>query len=219
MIHINLLPVKKTSAGGAGQQQAIIMAAILLVTLLINFWGYRSKANQEDDLARKITKTENDLKELDKVIGEVKDINQRKEDLKKKLAVLDSLKANRSGPVKVLDAMQSSLPKKVWLGAISEKGGAMQVDGSAFSHDDLAEFMSGLENVVDTPKGIGKVVEQGNSGKPTRVELADGNVADFPNPAVKHFFTNIQLKGATEKPQANFKIVSFQLTCSANYSA
>lgn len=195
------------------------MVALVLVAGLVNYVGYSRRASAEQQALDQVNHTKAEIANLDKVIGEVNDITKRKKELEEKLAVLTNLKRNRSGPVKLLDAVQTALPKKVWLMNMSEAGGAMAFAGTAFSHDDLAEFMSSLENVVNTPLGLGRTVEGGVAGKNSRVELSDGKVQEFPLADVHHFFNNIQLKGANETNNGSYKIVNFNLTCSANYSA
>ncbi len=106
----------------------------------------------------------------------------------------------------------------MWLLDASESGGAMLLSGKAFSHDDLAEFMSSLQNVVNTPQGIGKVVESSSAGI-SRVELPDGTVKEFKVSDVSFFFTNVALKTATEATEQGFKVVNFSLSLSASYSA
>ena len=218
MIHINLLPVGKTKKQEAGRQQLVGLVLVLIVAMAGNYLGYSRREDTRQKKAQRVAQTKQDIAQLDKVIGEVKDITQRTKDLEDKMAVLNNLKKNRSGPVKVLDAIQTALPKKVWLLDASEAGGAMTLNGRAFSHDDLAEFMSSLQNVVNTPLGIGKVIESNTAGV-SRVETGDGKMVDFKVNEVTFFFTNVALKGATEATEQGYPIVNFTLTLSASYSA
>ena len=220
MIRINLLPVKASRKAEAGRQQLILFAAAVLLALGANAYAWNLRSSEQERLSAQVAKTKQQIAELDKAIAEVKDINKKEEELKTKLAALDSLKAGRAGPVKVLDAMQTAVPKKVWLTGITETGGAMKIDGSALTQDDLAEFMTALQNVVDTPQGIGRLVAGDSSAKESRVELAtDGKIQNFLPTQVKPFFTNLQLTGDVAEDKAGVKTVKFSLTLSANYSA
>jgi type IV pilus assembly protein PilN len=219
MIHINLLPVKATRKQEASRQQLVLFAVVLALAIGGNYWGYAQRASVEDTMRRRVQSTQSEISQLDKVIGEVKDITQRKEDLKKKMDILTNLKKNRSGPVKVLDAVQDAVPKKVWLLDFGSSGSSMSFQGKALSHDDLAEFMRDLQNVVDTPKGIGRVVEGGESSKEARVEMEDGSVQEYSVSEITHFFSGIQLQRDSEEEQAGVKIVSFSLSCTANFAA
>lgn len=215
MIRINLLPVKAKKSQAAGRQQLVGFAMVLLIAVAGNYWFYSMREDEATAAQAQVDKTKADIAQLEKVIGEVKDITTRKKDLEEKLNVLNNLKKNRSGPVKVLDAMQTAIPKKVALLTMVETNGAMALTGTAASHDDLAEFMTALENVVYTPRGIGRVVTGEGGSKTSRVELAvDGKVEEFNTSEVVPFFSNVQLTSGTESagPTPGTKVVNFAIT-------
>jgi len=214
MIRINLLPVKTSRKQEAGRQQLILFVLAIAVTLGGNAYAWQVRSAEQSRLQAQVNRTQAQIKELDKVIAEVKDINSKETELNTKLDALKTLKKNRAGPVKVLDALQSAVPKKVWLAKLSEKGGAMELSGKAISQDDLAEFMSALQNIVDTPDGIGRLVAGDNGGE-SRVEVSTGKIESFKVDKVTPFFTNVQLKADKEAGG----LVDFSLSLSANYSA
>jgi type IV pilus assembly protein PilN len=214
MIRINLLPVKTSRKQEAGRQQLILFVLAVVVALGGNGYAWQVRSSEEARLQAQVAKTKAQIAVLDKVIAEVKDINAKETELNTKLDALKTLKAGRAGPVKVLDALQTAVPPKVWLTKLDEKGGAMSLDGSALTQDDLAGFMSALQNIVDTPDGIGRLVAGDNGGE-SRVEITGGKIESFKVDKVTPFFTNVQLKA--DKEAGN--LVSFSLTLSANYSA
>lgn len=220
MIHINLLPVKATRKQEAGRQQIILFAVALVVAIAGNVYAWQMRQSEEDKLKAQVQHTQDQIKELDKIISEVKDINSKEQELKTKLEALNTLKAHRAGPVKILDALQTAMPKKVWLSGAAEAGGAMKLDGTALTQDDLAEFMSALQNVVDTPQGIGRLVVSDNSSKVSRVELSNqpGKIVEFKPDQVTPFFSNVQLTSDKDSGEP-LHAVQFSLTLAANYSA
>jgi type IV pilus assembly protein PilN len=112
----------------------------------------------------------------------------------------------------------------VWLTKFEEKQNAVVLDGRAASVDDVSEFMRGLQNMVWTPQGMGRLVEQKRDTGTSRVELlsAEGAIQDFPTKEVSNFFSNIQLKKAEQKDQKDAsgttKLVDFELNLSSNYT-
>jgi hypothetical protein len=89
----------------------------------------------------------------------------------------------------------------------------------ALSQDDLAEFMTALQNVVDTPQGIGRLVA-GDNAKESRVELAtEGKVVNLVPSQVTPFFTNVKLGQDIQGDSSGAKTVKFSLSLAANYSA
>jgi type IV pilus assembly protein PilN len=223
MIRINLLPVRAVKKREMGRQVLVLFAVLLVGASLGNYLWYSNRANELTNQRRAVAQTRAKIAELEKVIGEVANINARKAEVEKKLAVLDSLRKGRNGPVRMLDALASATPKKVWLKSFSETSNAVAIDGSAISHDEVAEFMRGLNGVVWTPKGMGRLVDQRRDSKTSRVELltAEATVEEFPVAEVTPFFTNIDLTNATQSraPQPGSQpMVDFKITLQSNYS-
>jgi type IV pilus assembly protein PilN len=223
MIRINLLPVRAVKKREMGRQVLVLFAVVLLGAAVGNYFWY---ADRDGELTRQrqgITQTRAKIAELEKVIGEVANINARKAEVEKKLAVLDSLRKGRNGPVRMLDALASAMPKKVWIKTFSETSNAVSIDGSAVSHDEVAEFMRGLNGVVWTPKGMGRLVDQRRDSKTSRVGLltSEATVEEFPAAEVTPFFTDIDLTNAMQnrasQPGAQ-PLVDFKITLQANYS-
>jgi type IV pilus assembly protein PilN len=223
MIRINLLPVRAKATKNQGQQILALFVVVLLGAGVGNyFWYAESDAVLQKDTAA-LNATRARVAELDKTIGEVKNINARKTEVQKKLAVLDELRKGRSGPVRLLDALATSLPKKAWLGTFAEERGSVKLSGSAISHDDVAELMRNLNSVVWTPKGIGRLVEQRREAKTSRVELVSAEVAieEFPVGEIKPFFTNVELKNTQQQGVSgtnSVPTVSFEITLTSNYA-
>ena len=228
MIRINLLPVRAVKKREAGRQVLVLFAAILIAAMVGNYMWMDSRDKERIRNQERITQLNNRIKDLEKVIGEVNNINKRKKEVEDKLKILDDLRKGRSGPVRMMDALATATPKKVWLGDFNEDGGKVTVQGYALSHDDVAEMMRSLSSVVWTPKGMGRLVEQQKKdAKTSRVELLvnDGGIEDFPVGDVANFFTNIELKKADLKDakldnnaQGSSKLVDFQIQLNSNYA-
>ncbi len=224
MIRINLLPVRQVKKREIGRQILVLFALVLVGALLGNYLWYDALESNRKSQADEISKTKQKIAELEKVIGEVNNINARKKELEDKLKVLGELRKGRSGPVRMMDALAQATPKQVWVNSFDEKGNAVKLKGSAFSHEDVAEFMRGLSQVVWTPKGMGRVVEQRRDAKTTRVELLgpDGTLEDFTSGDVGAFFTGVELKNATQKASksadGSSKTVEFEMSLTANYT-
>ncbi|MCP3105095.1 PilN domain-containing protein [Myxococcus sp. K15C18031901] len=223
MIRINLLPVRKVQTQQKGRKVLILFALALLIAGGANYSWYADRAKEYETNANAIENTRTEIAKLEKVIGEVRNINARKTEVEKKLAVLDSLRKGRNGPVRMMDALASAVPKKVWVKAFSEVNSGVAIDGSAVSHDEVAEFMRGLNGVVWTPKGMGRLVDQRREAKTSRVELltAEATIEEFPSVQITPFFTNIDLNSAVQtKPTAAGmpSLVDFKITLTANYA-
>jgi type IV pilus assembly protein PilN len=227
MIRINLLPVRAVKKREVGRQLLVLGAGALLITLVLNGVWYESRAAEERRNAEAISRTRQAIADLEKVIGEVNNINKRKKEVEDKLKILNDLRKSRSGPVRLLDALSQATPKKVWIKEFDEKANTVKLTGTAISHDDVAEFMRSLTNVVWTPKGMGRLVEQKRDAKTSRVELiaGEGAIEDFAINDIGSFFNDIDLKKAEQREvkadsarQINTKVVDFEIQLRANYA-
>jgi type IV pilus assembly protein PilN len=145
MVRINLLPVRVSKKKEAGRQQLVIFAVVLVAGLLGNYLWAASRASDLKAREAKLARTREDIAQLERIIGEVKNIKDSQQELQKKLDVLDKLKQGRSGPVRMLDELATVTPRQLWLSKMDEKAGAMSFSGSATSIDDVSEFMTRLK--------------------------------------------------------------------------
>ncbi|MFT3706784.1 MAG: PilN domain-containing protein [Archangium sp.] len=218
MIRINLLPVRQVQKREQGRQFLVLMIGTLIIVGAANAYWYVYMDGKRETAQRRLDDTNAQILQLEKVIGEVNNLEKRKKEVEEKLAELDKLLTERKGPVKLLDALATAIPKKVWLTNFEEKAGATKMEGNADSYDDVSEFMRSLRNLVWTPKGMGRVVERKRDGN-WRVEMlqgSEGAIEDFKEAEVasKAFFTNIELKSTTVDSAT--RRVKFDMTLTTN---
>ena len=146
MIRINLLPVRISKKRVAGKQQLLFFALVAILGLILNLLWQQSRAADLRARQARLRKTREDIAQLDKIIGEVKNIKAQQAALKEKLDILDRLKAGRTGPVRMLDELATVTPRRLELKKMEEKAGTMQFEGSAGSIDDVSAFMSALKS-------------------------------------------------------------------------
>ena len=221
MIRINLLPVRQGKKRELGRQFLVVAVGLVAIAFIGNWFWYNQLATQRDRNQARIDDTKRRISELEKVIGEVNNINKRRKEVEEKLAVLDKLRKGRTGPVRMLDALSTATPKKVFLTEFDEKSSVVKLVGRAASHEDVADFMRGLSTIVWTPKGMGRVVERKRDATQVRVELlsTEGSMEDFQLNEVAPFFTNIDLKKAEAKTDKGVATsVTFEIGLAANYA-
>jgi type IV pilus assembly protein PilN len=145
MVRINLLPVRVSKKKEAGKQQLVLFAVLLVGGVVGNYLWTSARAGDLQAREQKLARTQADIAQLDKIIGEVKSLRTQQQALKDKLAVLDQLKQGRTGPVKMLDELATITPKRLWLRKMDEKGGRLTFEGTASSIDDVSVFMTALK--------------------------------------------------------------------------
>ena len=145
MIRINLLPVRVSRKKTAGKQQLILFALIVVAAFLANYVWAQSRTGELKARQQKITKTREEITQLDRIIGEVKNIKEQQAALREKLEILSQLKAGRTGPVRVMDALATLTPKRLWISKFEEQNGNATIFGQAATLDDVSEFMTALK--------------------------------------------------------------------------
>lgn len=145
MIRINLLAVRVSKKKVAGRQQLLLLALIVVLAVIANWVWASSRAGDLATRESKVRRTKDEIAQLDRIIGEVKDIKAQQAALKEKLDILDKLKAGRSGPVKLLDQLAQIMPARLEIRKMDEKGGAIVFDGSGATIDDVSAFMTALQ--------------------------------------------------------------------------
>jgi len=145
MIHINLLPVRAKKKRQFGQQLLVLFGLVVVAALIGNYFWYRQVDDRLTQVNRQIDSTRAQITQLEKTIGEVKNITQEKKALEDKIKVLDTLKKGRTGPVKVLDEISTIIPPRVWMNDYGEQAGVATLRGFAVAYDDLSTFAQKLK--------------------------------------------------------------------------
>jgi type IV pilus assembly protein PilN len=145
MVRINLLPARVSKKKEAGKQQLILFALVLVLGVVVNYLWAASRADALASRKAAIARTRSEIAQLDRIIGEVKNIKEQQAELREKLDVLAQLKTARTGPVKMLDELATLTPKRLWLRKLDEKGGAVTLEGTAATIDDVSELMMALK--------------------------------------------------------------------------
>lgn len=165
MIRVNLLPVRQEKRREYGKQQ-IVLLALLVVFVGVGNWQWSQRADADLRAKRaQVAQFQQDIAQLEKVIGEVNTISKEMKDLEAKLAVLDELRKGRTGPVKMLDALASTMPERTWLTSMVERDGRITMRGGAVSNEDLGELMSALkENPFFSEPTLRHSTQRGRDG-------------------------------------------------------
>lgn len=151
MIKINLLPVKRVAAKKAKVPvdeavfQLVVGLGILLV--FVGACGYRWLM-LVDEVALQTQLKESKTKELEslkKKVQEVEDYEKNKQLLEDKNRIIEQLRKNQGGPVRLLDYLSQSMdPLKVWLTNV-DGDKEIALTGKALTNDDIVEFIRNLQ--------------------------------------------------------------------------
>jgi type IV pilus assembly protein PilN len=173
LIRINLLTearaaaTRKTSLlpSGARLNNLILLggvaAGLLYIGIMALVLNSRSK-NLDVDIAR----AQEEVARLKSIIDEVKGYEDKKASLEAKIQLINNLKTNQKGPVRLMDEISRALPDLVWLSELTVSGDQVSLKGRTLSPNAVATY---LENLKKSPffaepvfRNLGR--EQGSQG-------------------------------------------------------
>lgn len=147
MIKINLLPVKEDKLiAEAKGFIALFIISIVVVVVLIVFNSTLLTEREEESRAR-IAEADAEIAKLKSIMGEIKNLKDKKAKLQEKMDMIIKLQEQNIGPVRVLDELSLKIPSnKIWADKLSIKGNKLDLDGKTLENQEVANFMKQLEN-------------------------------------------------------------------------
>ena len=147
MIKINLLPTKKKPPKKVIDLQQQVILAVLLLVLVVIAMGYYWKT-QSDRIAmleNEKAAAERQIAAQDDMLKEVKNVEEERKKVSEKIEIIEKLKKNQAGPVRLLDAVSNALPKGVIISSLAESNNSVNIDGDAFTNEDVVRFIDNLK--------------------------------------------------------------------------
>ena len=123
-----MLPFRAARKKENIRRQVSIFMLSLAFLLIIFFYYNFSLSNKIDSLNTNIKNTKTELAKYNKINDEIAQIKKKLNNLKKKMAVMKTLEANRFEPTRLLDIMtQVVVPKRMWFTHLESKGGKVKI--------------------------------------------------------------------------------------------
>ncbi len=154
MIKINLLPTtgkdkskkKKSPKKVTGLQQQLILGGLILAVVLVGMWFFWNRQkNIIAALQRDKASAEAKLQQQEIILSEVKNVEEEKKNVAEKIAIIEQLKKNQSGPVRLLDEISKALPLGVNIVSLTESSNIVSLQGQAFTNNDVVRFVDNLK--------------------------------------------------------------------------
>lgn len=146
MIKVNLLPVKRKKKPKPLPSFVVVTILITVIVCIIMayltfFFNSRLSSKKEQFAAN-----EKKIAELKAMIKAVEDFEKRNKTFKERNDIIEQLSKNKSLPVKILDEFSTLLPSGVWLQNMSVAGGSINLDGYAFTNNDIVSYVDNIKN-------------------------------------------------------------------------
>ena len=156
MIRVNLLTEAKAAAArrkapilttGAKLNNVLFFGGLALGALYILVVGL-ALTSRRSQLEDEIVKARLEADRLKSIIEEVKEYEDKKTSLEAKIQLINNLKTNQKGPVRLMDEISHALPDLVWLTNIDYSGDQITMKGKTLSPNAVATY---LENLKKSP--------------------------------------------------------------------
>ncbi len=151
MIRINLLAAERPTAqkkvkAPPGAIQAYLFLALFGGGALLACAGlYFYKSSAIARLDADIKKAEEEARQLQAIKAQVDDLEKKRATFQRKVDLIESLKAEQSGPVHMLDEISKNRPDFVWLGTMDQAAGVLSLAGQSNSMTAVADFILALQ--------------------------------------------------------------------------
>ena len=146
MANINLLPWRDAQRRERNRQTLLICIAMWLFAALIVFVGKSFVDMQIDNQKARNKFLQNEIDALSKVIKEIEDIKQRRDELIARMEVIQNLQKDRSRVVHVFDDLANKQPEGVFYDSIQKRGIDLSIKGKAQSNNRVSSLMRLLDS-------------------------------------------------------------------------
>ena len=156
MIRINLLTEAKAAAArkkapilptGARLNNLLFFGGIAICLLAAGLWLFL-RVQTKHSLGEEIARARLEADRLRSIIEEVKGYEDKKKSLEEKIALINNLKTNQKGPVRLMDEISKALPDLVWLSSLEVAGNQITMRGKTLAPTAVATY---LENLKKSP--------------------------------------------------------------------
>ena len=138
-------PAAAAAPGASNINNILILALLLLGGLAAaGYWFFEKRALEE----RKeiVNQRQVEATKLEAIIKEVEDYQKRKDSLQQRIDLINQLKQNQKGPVRIMDQISKDLPDLVWLDRMEISGGRISLSGRGLNPNAIALFVENVKN-------------------------------------------------------------------------
>lgn len=172
MIKINLLVEARAdrvskapliSMGTGNINNYLLLGALILAIgwVGLRYWQLSSRLS---DVKAEVAMNQREYDRLKPIIEEVEAYKKKNAELRHKIEVIEQLKANQYGPVRLMDEVSKALPELLWLTDLSVSGTATSMRGQALNENAVANFIANLGASPFFSEPMLKIMSQSEAG-------------------------------------------------------
>ena len=146
MLKINLLPVRQLKKRAKAKTQLFGMVFLLfLVLALLAGVGFLQAGNIKS-LKSTVAQLTAEKKKFDPILKKIDQLKKDKDELNRKTAVIEKLKADSSLTVHIIDEVANIIENnRMWIESLNQQNSSLKLVGVALDNQTIAQFMDNLK--------------------------------------------------------------------------
>jgi Tfp pilus assembly protein PilN len=133
------------AASPTNVNNVFLVGGVLIGLLIAGGWWFlenRKLTERQEAVAR----NQAEAQRLEQIIKEVADYQKQKDSLQKRIDLINQLKQNQKGPVRLMDRISQDLPDLVWIDKMGVSAGLVTIDGRGLNPNAIANFVESIKN-------------------------------------------------------------------------
>ena len=183
-IRVNLLPHREMRRRRQQKQFFVALGVVVAAGALTWLLVHTSLASTHEDHMARNKYLEDEIAKLDKEIADIKKLKEMMASLLARKKVVETLQANRSDVVHLMDELARQLPEGIYLKQIKQQATRVTINGYTQSQARVSTLMRNLEASPHLENA--NLVEIKSVTQPTRIN---------------EFTLNVSLERPKEEPQ------------------
>lgn len=145
MAQINLLPWRDERRQELKKEFLTILAVVLGAGIGLILLGDRIVSNQIDDQRARNNYLSKHIKDLDKQVAEIRELERKRNQLIERMRVIQELQGNRPIIVRIMDQLVRTVPDGVFYNRLTSKDKTITINGVAESNNRVSSLMRRLD--------------------------------------------------------------------------
>lgn len=145
MANINLLPWREARREELKKAFLTILGLVAAAGVALVLLGDRVVNSQIDNQNARNNYVSQNIRELDKQVAEIRDLQRKRNQLIDRMRVIQELQGNRPIIVRVLDQLVRTVPDGVFYTSVSSSANRLSIDGVAESNNRVSSLMRRLD--------------------------------------------------------------------------
>lgn len=145
MIYINLLPWREKAREQRRKEFFVASGGAAVVGVLLAFAAYSFMGSLIDHQESRNQMLEREIRELDRKIARIRDLDEQRQALIARMDVIQSLQARRPEAVHLFDQLVETLPDGTYLNEVEQDGENVRLVGRSESNTRISTLMRRID--------------------------------------------------------------------------